>query len=129
MTAQRPTASRGPLLTVIAIVVLGLAGAGLWYLFFRPGRARPGGPRARRPRRRPPRRPRRPRRATTPATDAAARRPGSTAVAAGEGITGTWTIDPSVGSFSDFSGTFVGYRVQETLASIGAQKPSAGRRT
>ena len=34
--------------------------------------------------------------------------------------TGTWTIDPSVGSFSDFTGSFVGYRVQEELASVGA---------
>ena len=86
------------------------------------GRARPGVPSARRPRRRPPRRPRRPRRPTPRRRTApGSADPGSTAVAAGDGITGTWTIDPSVGSFSDFSGTFVGYRVQETLASIGAQ--------
>ena len=32
------------------------------------------------------------------------------------GLSGTWTIDPSIGSFSDFSGSFVGYRVNETLA-------------
>ena len=41
-------------------------------------------------------------------------------------LDGTWRIDPSVGSFSDFSGTFVGYRVQEELASIGA-KTAVGR--
>jgi polyisoprenoid-binding protein YceI len=41
-------------------------------------------------------------------------------------LDGTWSIDPSVGSFSDFSGTFVGYRVQEELASIGA-KTAVGR--
>jgi polyisoprenoid-binding protein YceI len=40
--------------------------------------------------------------------------------ATGGTISGTWTVDPSVGSFDDFSGTFVGYRVKETLASIGA---------
>ncbi|HEX5013903.1 MAG TPA: YceI family protein [Candidatus Limnocylindrales bacterium] len=39
---------------------------------------------------------------------------------AGGALDGTWTVDPSLGSFSDFSGSFVGYRVQEELASIGA---------
>jgi polyisoprenoid-binding protein YceI len=29
---------------------------------------------------------------------------------------GTWTIDTSIGSFDDFSSSFVGYRVNETLA-------------
>ena len=33
---------------------------------------------------------------------------------------GTWTVDSSIGSFSDFSGSFVGYRVQEELVGIGA---------
>ena len=36
------------------------------------------------------------------------------------GIAGTWNVDPSVGSFADFSSSFVGYRVQEELASVGA---------
>ena len=31
-------------------------------------------------------------------------------------LSGTWTVDPSIGSFSDFSSSFVGYRVDETLA-------------
>jgi polyisoprenoid-binding protein YceI len=31
------------------------------------------------------------------------------------GLDGTWTIDPSIGSFSDFSASFVGYRVDETF--------------
>jgi polyisoprenoid-binding protein YceI len=31
-------------------------------------------------------------------------------------MSGTWTIDPSIGSFSDFSSSFVGYRVNETFA-------------
>ena len=39
---------------------------------------------------------------------------------AGDGIAGTWTVDPSIGSFGDFTGSFVGYRVQETLARVGA---------
>jgi polyisoprenoid-binding protein YceI len=33
---------------------------------------------------------------------------------------GTWKVDSSIGSFSDFSGSFVGYRVQEELATVGA---------
>ncbi len=37
------------------------------------------------------------------------------------GLDGNWTIDPSIGSFSDFTSSFVGYRVQEELAGIGAQ--------
>ena len=35
-------------------------------------------------------------------------------------LDGTWTVDSSIGSFSDFSGSFVGYRVQEELVGIGA---------
>jgi len=31
-------------------------------------------------------------------------------------VDGTWTIDKSIGSFSDFTSSFVGYRVDETLA-------------
>lgn len=37
-----------------------------------------------------------------------------------DGLDGTWTIDPSIGSFGDFSSSFVGYRVEETLANVGA---------
>jgi len=33
---------------------------------------------------------------------------------------GTWTVDPSVGRFQDFSGTWAGYRFDEQLAKIGA---------
>jgi polyisoprenoid-binding protein YceI len=39
---------------------------------------------------------------------------------AGRGFDGTWNVDPSIGSFSDFSGSFVGYRVEEELANVGA---------
>ena len=35
-------------------------------------------------------------------------------------LTGTWAVDPTIGSFSDFSGSFVGYRVEEDLANVGA---------
>src|SRR4051812_28609658 len=122
MSAQRSMPSRGPILIVIAIVVVAVAAAGLWYLFFRPAGPAPVSlgdtP-------------------TQAATAAAAADPTSTAeqpsdvassgapasstgsVSAG-GVAGTWTIDPSVGSISDFSGSFVGYRVQETLATVGA---------
>ena len=53
-----------------------------------------------------------------PATADPAASDDSTGVASG--LDGTWTVDPSIGSFSDFSGTFVGYRVEEELANIGA---------
>ena len=32
------------------------------------------------------------------------------------GLDGTWSIDTSIGSFTDFSSSWVGYRVEETLA-------------
>ena len=44
----------------------------------------------------------------------------SSAATTGVGLDGTWSVDPSVGSFSDFSGSFVGYRVEEELATVGA---------
>ncbi len=50
----------------------------------------------------------------------------STAPAAstiGTALDGTWTVDPTIGSFDyaadDFSGSWVGYRVQEELAGVG----------
>jgi polyisoprenoid-binding protein YceI len=57
-------------------------------------------------------------RSTSPSEPAAA----STAPAAST-LDGTWTVDPSIGSFDyaagDFSGSWVGYRVQEELAGVG----------
>lgn len=38
--------------------------------------------------------------------------------AAGD-VDGTWTVDPEIGSFDDFSGTYAGYRIGEELASVG----------
>ena len=32
------------------------------------------------------------------------------------GLSGTWTVDTSIGSFSDFTSTYVGFRVDEELA-------------
>ncbi|MDD9370858.1 MAG: YceI family protein, partial [Acidimicrobiales bacterium] len=41
--------------------------------------------------------------------------------AAGDGsVEGEWAVDPSIGSFDDFSGTWAGYRVDEELEGIGA---------
>ena len=34
-------------------------------------------------------------------------------------VDGTWTVDQSVGSFADFSGTWAGYRFDEELVGIG----------
>lgn len=42
------------------------------------------------------------------------------------GLDGTWNVDQTIGSFSDFSSTFAGFRVQEELAGIGA-KTAVGR--
>lgn len=39
--------------------------------------------------------------------------------AATGGVEGDWAVDPSVGSFDDFSGTWAGYRFEEALASVG----------
>ena len=44
---------------------------------------------------------------------------GSSATTGGS-LDGTWNVDASIGSFSDFSGSFVGYRVEEELANVGA---------
>ena len=41
-------------------------------------------------------------------------------------LNGTWNVDQSVGSFSDFTSSFAGFRVQEQLAGIGA-KTAVGR--
>jgi polyisoprenoid-binding protein YceI len=51
---------------------------------------------------------------------------GTKTTTADSGTDGTWTVDTSVGSFSDFSSAFVGYRVNEELAGVGA-KTAAGR--
>ena len=116
MTTQPASSRRGPVLAVLAILVLAVAIAGAWYLFLRPAGPAPVSL------------------GTAPAVEpagaletpgptagATAAAPGSSqATGADGGLSGTWTVDPSVGSFDDFTGSFVGYRVQETLASIGA---------
>jgi polyisoprenoid-binding protein YceI len=44
----------------------------------------------------------------------------TTAADGASGIDGTWNVDPSIGSFDDFSGTYAGYRMDEQLAGVGA---------
>ncbi len=123
MTTARPTRTRGAIV-VIGVIVLAVAiaaAAGLWYLFFRPAGPAPVSL------------------GSVPAVTASPSAPGSSSVAIANpsadpaasddpaataatagGIAGTWTVDPSVGSGD--TGTFVGYRVQETLATVGAQE-------
>jgi polyisoprenoid-binding protein YceI len=52
--------------------------------------------------------------------------PGSSSAAGGGSLEGTWKVDTSIGSFSDFSSSFVGYRVNENLANVGSTV-AAGR--
>lgn len=101
------TRRRSPLvLGLLGLLVLGaLAGAaGLAYLFLRGApppavglaSASPGG--------------------SLPAATTAALPTGAAGTIGPDGIDGTWTIDTTIGSFSDFSSSFVGYRVNETFA-------------
>ena len=119
MTTARPDRNRGAAI-VIGVLVLAVAiagAAGLWYLFFRPAGPAPVSL------------------ASLPPVTASQSTDGSTAASAdptteatsddpaattstGDGIAGTWNVDPSIGSGD--TGTFVGYRVQEQLATVGA---------
>lgn len=100
-------------MTARRLIVVGLALAivaggayGLWYLFLKPaGPAAVVLPEA------------------TPApTDLDGSSTGSASGASTTSLDGTWSIDGSVGSFSDFSVSFAGYRIQEELASIGGNE-------
>jgi polyisoprenoid-binding protein YceI len=101
---------RSPLtlaLAVALLAVIAIGGGGLWYLFLREvGPAAVGDPSAA---------PGATGGVTLPESSCAPSSSGSTA-----GLDGTWTIDPTIGSFSDFSDSFVGYRVKEQLAGVGA---------
>ena len=101
---------RSPLTVVLAVAllaVIAIGGGGLWYLFLREaGPAAVGDPSAA---------PGASSGVTLPEGSCAPSSSGSTA-----GLDGAWTVDPSIGSFSDFSDSFVGYRVKEQLAGIGA---------
>ena len=123
MTTTQPSSRRRPLLAIVGLVVVVAAAAGLWYLFLRPSGPAPVALGSAPPAVQSP--------AATAAPDAStdgspadSAEPGTDASAAPDnqsgGIAGLWTTDPSVGSFSDFTSSFVGYRVREELASIGA---------
>src|SRR4249919_2903742 len=95
----------GPVIAIVVLLGIGAGAAGLAYLFLRPApppavgvaSPSPSGVSAGAPTP-----------GTLPSGAAASLDPG--------GLEGTWTTDPSIGSFSDFSSSFVGYRVDETLA-------------
>jgi len=112
---------------VLAIVIAG-GGYGLWYLFLRPsgpapvsiadlavpsitptaGSAGASGSAA----------------SSVPASAGSATASAGSGTASSGGapgaVDGTWKVNTTLGSFSNFSDSFVGYRVQEQLASIGA---------
>ena len=98
----------------IGLAVLAAAAAGTWYLFLRapaPSAVALGAESAATPTASA---------APTESADTATPGAASAAPAAATGLDGTWTVDASIGSFDDFSGSFVGYRVQEELVGVGA---------
>jgi polyisoprenoid-binding protein YceI len=117
-TPLRPSSGAHFLRIGIATVFLAIVAAGafgLWYIFLRPsGPAAVGDASLVVPSRAP---------ATSSlgasaSAAAPSTTPSSSAPVSG-GIDGTWNVDTSIGSFSDFSDSFVGYRVQEQLSGIG----------
>ena len=132
----------------VALIALVAAGAfGFWYAFLRPvpaavslagavpssaASARPTTPPHRRLRRgRVGRRIRgagrfdgrrfgRPSAAASPAPSTAPTDSAAASDDSASALSGTWTVDTSIGSFADFTNSFVGYRVQEVLAQIGS---------
>jgi polyisoprenoid-binding protein YceI len=111
MTTPPDNSSRASGLRIgLAAVILAIVAAGafgLWYLFLRPSGPAPVG--------------------NTPvvvptagaSSATAASSAGSSAAPLSGGLDGTWNVDTSIGSFSDFTNSFVGYRVQEELANVG----------
>jgi polyisoprenoid-binding protein YceI len=78
---------------VVAIAAVVGGGYGFWYLFLKSG---------------------------PPGVDAAPPALPSQGVPAPASMDGTWNVNTSLGSMSDFTASWAGYRVQEQLASIGA---------
>ena len=118
MTAPRVSTSGAstPRLVIAAIVLAVVAAGafGLWYVFLRPpGPAAVGDSSLVVPS------------AATSSSAAvgtsagALQSAGTSSAPLSGGVDGTWNVDTSLGSFSDFSDSFVGYRVQEQLANIG----------
>lgn len=107
VSASRSSAPRRPITLLLIALLIGLAaaGGGIWYLFLRPSGPAPVAIGAQ---------------PSASAGAPAATTPPAVGGTATGGLDGTWSVDPSVGSFSDFTGSFAGYRVKETLANIGA---------
>jgi polyisoprenoid-binding protein YceI len=98
--SNRPSArSRSRLWVGVGVIVLGVLGLGAAGLFYVFGRSVPAAVSLSA--------------ATTP--PAGASPAGGTA-----SLAGTWKVDTTVGSFSDFTSSFVGYRVSEQLANVGS---------
>ena len=101
MNSLTRSKTRLVVLAVVALAALGAAG-GLAYLFLR---AAPPPPVVLA--------------SASPATSQAAGTPGATLAPGSSqvaGAGGMWRVDTAIGSFSDFTASFVGYRVNETLA-------------
>ncbi len=87
--------SRKLLLVVIAAIVLaGVAGGayGIWYILIGP---------------------------PSPAAVSGAAIPSGASIPAPASLDGTWNVNDSLGTFSDFSSSWVGYQVKEQFAGIG----------
>lgn len=102
MTATQPTGrARRRTITIVVVAVLivlvAAGGYGLWYLFLRPS-----GP------------------AAVSSESLVLPSAAASSPLPSGGLAGTWNVDTSIGSLADSTDSFVGYRVQEQLASIGA---------
>jgi len=95
VTVQRRSLPILRILAVLAALAVLVGAYGIWYLFFRPSGPPPVGA------------------SSVPAASLSS-------IPAPATADGTWKVDTSVGSLADGSASFVGYRVQEQLAGIGA---------
>ncbi len=95
MTRRRATTA-----LLVFLLLGGVAGAvGVWYFFFS-GSA--------------------PTAATIDdAADVVGGSPGPSGQPFADGVSGTWTVDTTIGSYADYSSSFAGFRVDEVLQGIG----------